>query len=150
MGEKLQHPRYSTDLDGYVDWVSVSHGEFNRDMYATSPYINGREADGYPKLGTGLRVKGDERDYPHSASIHIEDIHEFADRVKVFELLRDGYRCDDEEKLVPLTQNEIDSAIEKLSSFGLSKEEVITATLTNRRVSMRYSFLNMSFVFGQG
>ena len=149
MTEQLQNPKYTTDVDGYVDWVSVSSGEFQQSMYITSPYILGRKTDGHPPLGLGLRVKGDERDFPHAASMHIEDIPEFTKRVTVFRQLRDGFKRDQEDALVPLTQEDIDNSIEFLGSFGIDRAEVIDTTLTNRQSTLNYQVLGVSWLLGK-
>lgn len=150
MSERIQEPRYATDPDGYVGLPSCSYGELGRSMDAVLPYINGRERDGHPALGKGLRISGDPKFFPHDAAIHIDDLGEFTGRVRVFEQLRDGFVREEDEQVRPMTQDEIDVSLEKLTSFGLSRQEIIDVTTVSRRSTLNHQMLNLRFMLGRG
>ena len=148
MSETGEQARYPVDSEGFVDWLYVSHGDFNRDMYWGYPYLKGRHSDGHLAFGLGLHIKGDERNFPHEAQIHKGDIPQLVDRIKCFQTLRDGFLVDEEQKLRPLTQEEIDNSIERLCEIGIPRNEVIDVTTVSRAGTFNYSILNLAWRFG--
>ena len=146
MSESIKSRQYLSDHEGYVDWLYISHGEFDRDMYWGYAYLKGRKHDAHPALGLGLRFRGNEDEYPHSAQIHEDDIPEFVDRVKCFQTLRDGFVADDNGSMRPMTQEEIDASIDRLCVTGVMREELIETTLQSRAQTLNHQVLHLGWL----
>ena len=75
-----QKPTFEADKDGFVNFGDVSRRLLGKQAQYGSRYVDGFfGVDDYPKLGEGLRVKGDSDNY-HSMKIHKDDIDEFVRR----------------------------------------------------------------------
>jgi hypothetical protein len=74
-------PTFEADKDGYVKLGDISRRFFKgKQSQYLSRYVDGFfGVDDYPKLGEGLRVKGDSDNY-HNMKIHKDDIDEFVKR----------------------------------------------------------------------
>ena len=81
-----QEPAFETDKDGFVKLGDISRRFFGgKQSQYLSWYVDGFFGiDDYPKLGDGLRVKGDSDNY-HTMMIHKDDINEFVKRYKDYQ-----------------------------------------------------------------
>ena len=73
-----QRPIFEADKDGFVNFGEVSRRLLNMQAQYGSRFIDGAFGE-YPKLGEGLRIKGNSDDY-HNLRIHRDDIDEFMNR----------------------------------------------------------------------
>jgi len=65
----------------YVDFGDVCRNQLN--MQCQSGYYRLKGLQGYPVMGKGLRVIGNDFNY-HSLRIHKDDIQKFKDRIDAY------------------------------------------------------------------
>lgn len=78
-----QRPTFEADENGFVDFGKVSRQLLGKQTQYGSRYIDGAFGE-YPKLGEGLRVKGNSDNY-HNIKIHKDDIDEFVKRYREYQ-----------------------------------------------------------------
>lgn len=85
MPELKQEHNFEIDKEGYVYFGDVAIEVLNQQSQYASRYVDnwaGHDNE-YPKLGDGLRIKGNSADY-HFMKIHKDDIDEFVKRYKEY------------------------------------------------------------------
>lgn len=73
---------FQADKDGFVSFGDVSRQLLGKQAQYGSRFVDGAFGE-YPKLGEGLRVKGNSDDY-HNLKIHRDDIDEFVKRYREY------------------------------------------------------------------
>ncbi len=95
---------YAMRPNGFVDFGDVARNLMMMQSQYGSRYVDGA-IEGYPKLGEGLRIQGDPRNY-HSLEIHPEDIEDFMLRHSAYQAYTHRYITDPSGKI-----HEIDAAV---------------------------------------
>lgn len=67
--------------DGFIDFGDVARSGTGMQCQYASRYIRGRERDGTPALGEGLRFRRLDTGSYHDIEIHQDDAEEFVRRV---------------------------------------------------------------------
>lgn len=103
--------------DGFVSFGDVSRNLLQKQSQYASFYIDGR-ADGYPKLGAGLRFNGIEDGNYHRIGIHPEDIDEFVRRIHAYRSYQSGVVKDDNGNVYELADVNIRALWSYLDEVG--------------------------------